>query len=227
MRIVFLPLKGLQKKKRRMAVIYRRQIIMSELKSKNYLKNLSLSAIFIALSTVLSLIKIWKMPLGGSVTLLSMLPIVMLSIMLGLKWGMASAFVYSLIQLALGIALDGILGWGLTPVMLIGTICLDYVLAFSVLGVAGIFRKKGISGIAIGSVTALLLRFLCHFLSGVVIFKNLEQFEIFGNVLTNRPILYSICYNGFYMLPEIIITTVGAILIFNTSQIKKIINNNL
>ena len=109
---------------------------------KNYVKNLSISAVFVALATVLSLIKIWNMPLGGSVTLLSMLPIVMISCMMGLKWGMASSLVYSLIQLAFGIALDGILGWGLTPVMLIGTIMLDYILAFSVLGIAGIFRKK-------------------------------------------------------------------------------------
>ena len=201
----------------------RRQIIMKE--NKKYVKNLSISAVFIALATVLSLIKIWNMPLGGSVTLLSMLPIVMLSCMLGVKWGMASSFVYSLIQLAFGIAIDGILGWGLTPVMLIGTIMLDYVLAFSVLGIAGIFRKTGIIGVAAGTVMALFLRFVSHFLSGFVIFKNLEQFEIFGSVITNRPVLYSICYNGFYMLPEIIITTIGAVLIFNTPQIKKLIES--
>ena len=199
----------------------RRQNIMKE--KKNYVKNLSISAVFVALATVLSLIKIWNMPLGGSVTLLSMLPIVMISCMMGLKWGMASSFVYSLIQLAFGIALDGILGWGLTPVMLIGTIMLDYILAFSVLGIAGIFRKKGIMGVCVGTVIALFLRFVSHFLSGFVIFKNLEQFEIFGSIIENRPVLYSICYNGFYMLPEIIITTIGVLLIFNTSQIKKLI----
>ncbi len=196
---------------------------MKEIKSKNYIKNLSVSAIFIALATVLSLIKIWNMPLGGSVTLLSMLPIVMISCMLGLKWGMASSFAYAIIQLIFGITLDGVLGWGLTPVMLIGTITLDYILAFSLLGIAGIFRKKGMIGIGSGVVIALLLRFFSHFLSGVIIFKNLEQFEVFGNIINNRPVLYSICYNGFYMLPEIIITTIGAILIFNTPQIKKLI----
>ena len=198
---------------------------MKENKSKSYVRNLSLSASFVALATVLSLIKIWNMPLGGSVTLLSMLPITMISVMLGLKWGMVSSFVYSLIQLGFGITLDGILGWGLTPVMLIGTILLDYVLAFSVLGIAGIFRNKGLFGVAAGTVLALVLRFFSHFLSGVIIFKNLEQFEIFGSVITNRPFLYSLCYNGFYMLPEIIITTIGAVLIFNTPQIKKLIKS--
>ena len=72
---------------------------------------LTLSAIFVALATVLSLIKVIKMPLGGSVTLFSMLPIVLISCALGVKWGMAVSFVYSLIQLAFGITLDGLFGW--------------------------------------------------------------------------------------------------------------------
>ena len=99
----------------------------------------TICAVFIALGTVLSLITVFKMPLGGSVTLLSMLPIVMISVMFGLKWGFGAAFVYSLAQLALG--LPEILTWGLTPVMLAGTIAFDYIIAFTVLGTAGIFAK--------------------------------------------------------------------------------------
>ncbi|MBQ8532828.1 MAG: energy-coupled thiamine transporter ThiT, partial [Clostridia bacterium] len=64
--------------------------------SKKYVYKLTLSAVFVALATALSLIKVYELPLGGSVTLLSMLPIVMISCMLGLKWGFGSAFVYSL-----------------------------------------------------------------------------------------------------------------------------------
>lgn len=183
---------------------------------------LTLSAIFVALATVLSLIKVIKMPLGGSVTLFSMLPIVLISCALGVKWGMAVSFVYSLIQLAFGITLDGLFGWGLTPVMLIGTIMLDYILAFSVLGVAGIFAKKGNKGICFGIVLALALRFICHLISGCVIFKELEQFEIFGEIFVNRPFLYSLGYNGFYMLPEIVITVIGAVILLNLPQTKKI-----
>lgn len=194
-----------------------------EKKSKKYLYNLTLSAIMIALATALSFIKIYKLPLGGSVTLLSMLPIIMLSAMLGIKWGVSTAFVYSLIQLFLGIALDGLLGWGLTPTMLIGTILLDYILAFSLLGLGGIFAKKGKAGICFGTALALSLRFLSHFLSGFIIFKNLEQFEAFGKLFANRPALYSIVYNGSYMLPELIITTISAVLILNAPQVKKLI----
>ena len=190
-----------------------------EMKNKPVYK-LALSAIFVALATGLSFIKIWEMPLGGSITLLSMLPITMISIMLGLKWGIGSAFVYSLIQLMFGIS--EVLSWGLTPVMLVGTMLLDYILPFTVLGVAGAFVKKGYAGICAGVVLALGLRFLSHFLSGAIIFKKLEQFELFGTLFANRPYLYSFCYNGFYMIPEIIITTIAAVLLFRMSSVKKL-----
>ncbi len=190
--------------------------------SKKPVYKLTLSAIFVALATGLSLIKVVKMPLGGSVTLLSMLPIVMISVMLGVKWGFGSAFVYSLIQMIFGIALDGLLGWGLTPVLLVGTILLDYIIAFTVLGIAGIFAKKGYAGICAGTVLAIVLRFLSHFLSGFVIFKNLEQFELFGSLFVNRPVLYSFCYNGLYMLPELVITTAVAVILFRLPQVREI-----
>src|SRR5574344_2085066 len=124
---------------------------------------LTVCAVFIALATVLSLIKVWQMPLGGALTLLSMLPIVMLSTMYGLKWGLISSFVYALIQLGLGIAMDGVLGWGLSALSLAGTFLLDYICAFTVLGFAGIFRKAGFKGIIFGTVLVLFMRFLCHF----------------------------------------------------------------
>lgn len=201
--------------------IFKKGDIKMEMSKKPVYK-LTLSAVFVALATVLSFIKVVKMPLGGSVTLLSMLPIVMISVMMGLKWGIGSAFVYSLIQLFLGITMDGLLGWGLTPVMLVGTILLDYIVAFTVLGIAGIFAKKGYAGICGGVALAIVFRFLSHFLSGFVIFKNLEQFEIFGSLFTNRPVLYSLAYNGLYMLPELVITVVGAAILFKLPQIKKL-----
>ena len=69
---------------------------------------------------------------------------------------------------------------------------------FTVLGIAGIFADKGYKGICGGVALAVFLRFVSHFISGYVIFKNLEQFEIFGGVFTGRPILYSVAYNGFF-----------------------------
>jgi len=193
-------------------------------KTKKTILPLCLCGIFVALATALSFIKIYKLPLGGSVTLFSMLPIIMLSFMLGKKWGLSAAFCYSVLQLFCGIAFDGLLGWGLTPTALIGTIFLDYIIPFTILGLASVFGKKNILRIALGTAFCIAIRFLSHFLSGFIIFRTLEQFAAFGNVFSNRPILYSLCYNGSYMLPELIITVIGACLLFSLPQIKKMIN---
>lgn len=193
-------------------------------KFKNPIFKLTLSSILVALATGLSMIPIIKMPLGGSVTLLSMVPIVMISCMLGVKWGVGSAFVYSVIQLGLGIAVSGLLGWGLTPTALIGCILLDYIVPFTVLGFSGILAKKGTLYITLGTAATVILRFISHFISGYVIFANFEKFVVFGSSWTGRPALYSICYNGLYMLPELIITVVSVAVIFKFSQVKKLIS---
>ena len=184
---------------------------------------LAVCAIMVALGAVLGLVKVVQMPFGGSVTLLSMLPCAMVSIMFGLKWGFAAAFVESVVQLAFGVTMDGILGWGLTPAMLIGTLLLDYILAFTVIGFAGIFRNKGYIGICVGTGLAVFLRFVCHLISGAVIFANLEQFVAFGASWVGRPWFYSLCYNGAYMLPEMITTMIAATILFRLPQIRRIL----
>lgn len=173
-------------------------------KSRVYTKTHLLveAAIMVALSTALSLVKIWELPLGGSVTLLSMLPICMLSLRHGLKWGLGGAFVYAVGQLALG--LSEVLSWGLTPTALVGTFFLDYIFAFTVLGLAGMFRERGFTGKMFGVALVIFLRFVCHFISGVIIF-DVWMPEEWSNVY-----LYSICYNGTFMLPEMIFTMIAA-----------------
>ena len=190
------------------------------MKKQGTIYNITLSAVMVALGTALSFVKVWEMPLGGSVTLLSMLPIVMVSCMLGVKWGLASAFVYAAIQLF--VDLGKVLSWGLTPAMLIGTLLFDYIIAFTVLGLAGLFVKKGYYGVLGGTALAISLRFVSHFVSGYVIFRNLEQFSIFGNVFTNKPFLYSVAYNGFYMLPELVLTLIGTAILFKNKKIHSI-----
>ena len=176
---------------------------------------LALSAIFIALAAGLSQIKVLQMPLGGSITLFSMLPIVMIAYALGINWGLASAFVYSLTQLFFGILFDGVLGWGLTPLSLVGTIFLDYIIPFTALGLVGLASKKGNIALISGTVAVLVIRFLCHLLSGAIIFDIWCEWE---NVW-----LYSLCYNGAYMLPELAITVIGAAILFNIPQIKRLL----
>ena len=185
------------------------------------IRRLAECAILIALSTVLSFIKIWQMPLGGAVTFVSMLPVCVISVRHGLKWGLGSSLVYALIQLTFGITVDGVLGWGLSPVMLIGCMLFDYVIAFSVLGLAGIFRQKGEAGIYAGMSLAFFLRFVSHTLSGVVIFTNLDQWEILGKFFSERPLLYSVCYNGLFMLPELLITLAAVIILMRVPYIRK------
>lgn len=177
-------------------------------------------AAMIALATVLSFIRIYKLPWGGAVTLLSMLPIVLFSIRRGLKAGMIVSFLYSLVQFVQGI-IDGLFGWGLTPGMLIACILMDYILAFTVLGIAGIFRKKGNIGWILGIVLAVFLRFVSHFLSGVIIWKSFG--ELWKGFSTDSSVLYSLLYNGCYMLPEMIFTVLGAVILLNNAQSKRLI----
>ena len=168
-------------------------------------------AVMVALSVALSFVKILQMPFGGSVTLLSMLPVCLVSIRHGLKWGFGASFVFSVLSLLFDLS---ILGWGLTPVILVGCFFLDYLIAYTVLGIAGIWRSRGFGGIMAGTALAVFLRFLSHFISGIVLWTNLEQFELFGRSWVNRPVLYSLIYNGMYMLPELVFTMIAAPFIY-------------
>ncbi len=186
------------------------------------LQMLCVCAVMVALSTALSLVKIWNMPWGGSITLLSMLPVALISIMYGLKQGLFSSFVYACIQLVFGITMDGLLGWGLTAGMLFACIMLDYIVPFTVIGLAGIFRSKGMTGILSGTVVAVLLRFVSHILSGIFVFSAVGK--LWDGFETDNTFLYSLVYNGCYMLPEIILTAVGAFFVYKALDkvIKKI-----
>ena len=177
------------------------------------LKRLVLSAIMIALATVLSFVKVYKLPLGGSVTLLSMLPIVVVSMLYGVKQGLATAFAYSAVQMF--VDLGEVVGWGLTSTALVGCILFDYIIAFTGIGIAGIFRKKGFLGIIGGTAIALFWRFVSHLISGVFIFDIWCEWS--------SPLLYSVCYNGSFMLPELVFTALAVAFVFKLPQMKRLI----
>ncbi len=174
--------------------------------TKTYSKTRTLveCALMIALGTVLANIKIYELPNGGSVTLFSMLPFVLISFRHGVKWGLFTGFVNSLLQMLLGFSAPP--APGLLP--LVGMILLDYVLAFTLLGLADAFAKpfaNRMAGVAVGTAAVCLIRYLCSFLSGVLIWGNLSE---------GLPAwVYSLGYNGSYMIPETILTTVAAVLI--------------
>ena len=179
-------------------------------------------AIMIALATVLSFIRVVKLPWGGSITLLSMLPIVLFSIRRGIKAGLTVSFLFSLVQFIQGI-MDGLFGWGLTPGSLIACIFLDYLLAFTVLRLAGILRQKGVPGWIAGIAFAILLRFTMHFLSGVIIWQSFGQ--LWGEFFTENTVLYSLLYNGAYMLPEMIFTIIGAVALLKMPKVGSYLTN--
>ncbi len=173
------------------------------------------SAVFIALATVLSMIKVYQLPLGGSVTLLSMLPVCLLSLKYGIKWGFACSFLYGAIQL--GLSLGEVMSWGLDVRMWIGCIVFDYLLAYGILGLAGIFRNKRMPLMLTGVGLSVFLRFVSHYISGAIFFDIWMPEEF------NNPYFYSLVYNGSYMLPEMIFTIIGAGAVFGVPVIRKLI----
>ncbi len=178
------------------------------------------SAVYLALAIVLSYVKFAQLPFEGAITLASMLPICIISIRFGIKWGLGAAFCYSWSQILQG----GVFCLGLTPGMLIASLLLDYIVAFSVLGLAGMFRRHGVWGKIGGIVLACFLRFVVHFAAGVILWTEYEEFVAFGVEWVSRPVLYSICYNGVYMLPDTAICVAIAILLFKIPQVNKMMS---
>lgn len=186
--------------------------------------NLVLGGVMIAMSTVLGFLKLWEAPYGGAITVCSMLPILFYSYRCGLKWGLGAGLVNSVLQLLLGMSALR----GLTAGTLIGSIFLDYILAFTVLGLGGMFRgklKNDAAAFALGSLIAMLLRYFCSFLSGWILWAALCDATYMQEVIaayipglanvsgTTLAIVYSLVYNGVYMIPEIILTCVVGFLL--------------
>ncbi|MBD5112270.1 MAG: proton-coupled thiamine transporter YuaJ [Ruminococcaceae bacterium] len=180
-------------------------------------------AVMVALAFGLSCVKLFELPYGGTITFLSMLPIVVYSIRNGVASGLMCSFVYALTQLAQGIFVSGLLGWGLTPGLLVGCILLDYIIPFTILGLAGIFRTKGVKGWITGTVGVILIRLMSHVLSGVFIFKSAGL--LWEGLEISNSWLYSMAYNGFYMIPEMILTTIGAVILFNKNIMSRLLKN--
>ena len=200
-------------------------------------KRLTESAMLIALAVVLEIVGrtvIPPMPFGGQLTLVSMLPIVLISYRHGGRWGLTAGLGYAMVQMALGADTvsaafqPGYFGDG-TMIGRALIMCLfDYILAYSALGLGGCFRGKiQNKGIALmsGSLVALGTRYLCHIFSGYILFAGWaewfftqEGFPAWGAALVGSLSpdmlgwVYSIVYNGMYMVPEMILTAVVAVL---------------
>ena len=166
-------------------------------------KKLTLSAIMVALSTVLVILsKLIPAPWmqGGSITLASMVPIIAASIVIDLKWGLLTGIVFSIIQMMTGFYPPPTQNF----ISFFLVVMLDYVVAFGVLGLADLFYQmmnKKIWAIPVSGIIVTTLRYVCHILSGILIWGVYAE--------EGQTVLaYSVTYNGSYMIPEIIITGV-------------------
>ncbi len=206
-------------------------------------KKMVTCAMLLGTAAVLSMLKPFALPFGGGITLASMMPICLISYIYGTKSGLLSAFVYSIIQMLLdpqvisAAFLPGAEQMLLSKAILM--CLLDYILAFSVLGLAGIFKGRLKSDFAAASLGALFvtsLRYLCHILSGFVLWGSYAEwffsqegfYKIGQEILTafsgqGLALVYSLFYNGLYMLPEIIITTAVTPLVYKALKSGKAI----
>ena len=207
-------------------------------------KRITESAMLIALAVVLEIVGrtlIPPMPFGGQLTLCAMLPIVLISYRHGVRWGLTAGFAYALVQMALGADTvsaafqPGYFGDGTMIGNAVIMCALDYILAYTLLGLGGLFRNKiansGLS-LMLGSIVALGCRYIAHILSGYILFSGWaewfftqEGFYAWGATLVERlsadmlGFVYSVVYNGMYMVPEIILTAIAAWLLARIPRI--------
>ena len=168
---------------------------------KTSLTILTECSIMIALSTVLSLFKLIDYPAGGSVTLASMLPMVVIAYRHGFGWGVGASTVAGVLQMLLGLsAFSYVTTWQ----SVLAVALLDYIVAFAVYGLAGMFKKsvkKQSTAMIAGAAVTAFLRYVCHVISGCTVWAGLS-------IPTEAALLYSIGYNATYMLPDTIILVV-------------------
>ena len=201
-------------------------------------KRLTESAMLLAVAIVLELVSkmlIPELPFGGQITLAAMLPVVLISYRHGMRWGFVASFTYALIQMVLGaktVAAAFQPGYFGDEAMLgnAALMCgMDYVAAFTLLGLGGIFRnriQRPGAALALGSVVALGARYCAHVVSGYVLFSGWaewfftqEGFPAWGAKLVAAlspealGLTYSLVYNAMYMVPEMIVTAAAALLL--------------
>ncbi len=173
---------------------------------KNKTIRLTETAVMMALATVLSILPILELPYGGSVTLCSALPLLIIAYRHGTKWGIYAGIAYGVLQMFLG--MKNVM-YFTTPLSITAVILLDYVFAFAALGLGGIFRKKVAkqgSAMVYGCALACVTRYILHTISGCTIWAGLS-------IPTNAALLYSLAYNATYMIPETAVALLGTAMV--------------
>ncbi len=173
------------------------------MKTHQRTKTMAECALMVAFATVLSIIPLAQLPYGGSITVASMLPIVLISYRRGLVWGTGAGLVFGVIQQLLGLSN---LSYFTTWQSIVAIVLLDYLLAFGAAGLGGAFRGlpvKQCDALLLGALLASVLRYLCHVVSGATVWAGLS-------IPTEAALTYSLAYNATYMIPEAIVLSLAA-----------------
>lgn len=153
-------------------------------------KVLVFSAVAMALGAVTSMVKLIDMPMGGSVTLCSMLFVCLIGYLFGLRAGLTGAAAYGFLQLAIDPYIISV------PQMIT-----DYLFAFGALGLSGVFTGRK-NDLVKGYLLGVLGRYFFSFLSGMIFFGSN------GAAYHMSAAVYSLAYNGSYLGPEALITVI-------------------
>ena len=180
-------------------------------------RRLTEAAIMIAIATILSILKLASLPYGGSVTIASMLPIIIIGYRHGVRWGLLSGLAYGVIQQLLDV---NTLSYATSWKAAVAIILLDYIVAFMVAGLGGVFRNKLKQPIALlwGAILISVLRYACHVISGATVWAGLS-------IPSKAALAYSLSYNATYMVPEAIVTAliayyIGSVLDFGNDTLR-------
>ncbi|MBR2313085.1 MAG: energy-coupled thiamine transporter ThiT [Clostridia bacterium] len=190
------------------------------MKSHQQTKKMAEGALMVAFATVLGILPLAQLPYGGSVTVASMLPIILVSYRHGIRWGVGAGFVFGVIQQLLGLSN---LSYFTTWQSIVAIVLLDYLIAFSVVGLGGMFRRFSLpqrDALLLGAFLASVLRYLCHVISGATVWAGLS-------IPTEAALLYSLAYNATYMVPEAIVLCIasyylGSMLDFGKEEITRL-----
>ncbi len=171
---------------------------------KNNTYKLVVTAMLVAIATVLNEFAVVRLPYGGGVTIFSQVPVIALSCIFGPSWGLTSGFSMSLLQILFGLKN---ISYAKTFLDYLIIILFDYILPYSLLGLGGVFKdkiKNSYLSLSIGTILVCALRLLCHFISGVTVWADYTNGSSFGAVVA-----FSISYNAAYMIPETIVSLIG------------------
>lgn len=165
-------------------------------------------ALCIAMSVVLSYVKLDVGPSGGSINA-TMIPLVLFAIRWGWGWGVGAGLVFGTLKYFLG---EGfVISWV--------SILFDYSVAYAFVGFAGVLKGKANTA-WLAALMGCAARFVVHYLSGVTVYAEWMPEEFLGMTMTT-PFFYSFLYNLFYMLPSTVITLVGVFTLSMVAPIRK------